>query len=55
MSDEDQIITESPLQRIWLTVFRGYQVQMVKKLPKNGMGGSIRYKTQWIPKKKKTT
>ena len=52
MSD-NEIITESPLQRIWLTLFRGYKVQLIKNRPKQGMGGSIRYKTQWVMQKRR--
>ena len=52
MSDET-ITTESPLQRIWLTLFRGYRVRLTRKLPRTGMGGAIRYKTLWVLEKRK--
>lgn len=51
MSD-DSITTESPLKRTWLTTFRGYKIQLTRRIPKTGMGGSIRYKTLYVLKKK---
>ena len=52
MSDDGRITTESPLQRIWYTMFRGYRVELTRKIPKQGMGGSISYKTRWVLGKK---
>ena len=51
MSD-DTITTESPLKRRWLTMFRGYKIALTRRIPKNGMGGSIRYKTLYVLEKK---
>ena len=49
----DSITTESPLKRTWLITFRGYKVALTRRIPKNGMGGSIRYKTLYVLQKKK--
>lgn len=50
--NEDSIKTESPLQRIWLTWFRGYRVKFTRRTPRNGLGGTVRYKTIWVLEKK---
>lgn len=51
MGDE-KITTESPIQRMWYIWFKGYQIELARKIPKQGIGGSISYKTRWVLKKK---
>lgn len=46
--DSRTIITRSRVRMWWLTFFRGYALESVRRTPKQNFFGEIYYETHWV-------
>jgi len=44
----DVIQTDSRMRAWWLTTFKGYKVKTLRRQPKAGLFGVLRYESHWL-------